>query len=96
VKIGGDQAGLGNRYFTDATVDAEEEKQEVVDAFFASAENNFDDERRAMYAQRKKSSAEAATAAATASATNPGIDAMTEPAAAVKPTRSILSMLNNW
>ena len=37
IKIGGDEAGLGERWFTDAEVDAEEESQEVVDSFFRDA-----------------------------------------------------------
>ena len=38
IQIGGDTAGLGNRYFSDALADAEEENQDVVDEFFAQAE----------------------------------------------------------
>ena len=49
---------LGERYFTDPIVDAEEENQETVDSFFSSAETNFDDEKRAMYAARRKSKSE--------------------------------------
>ena len=41
VRIGGEIAGLGTRYFEDPEVDAEEESQEVVDAFFKAAEGNF-------------------------------------------------------
>ena len=41
VKIGGDVAGLGTRYFEDAKTDAEEESQEVVDSFFEAARRNF-------------------------------------------------------
>ena len=37
IQIGGDTAGLGERYFTDPLVDAAEESQEVVDEFFAQA-----------------------------------------------------------
>jgi len=37
IKIGGDTAGLGERYFTDPLVDAAEESQDVVDEFFAQA-----------------------------------------------------------
>lgn len=37
IQIGGDRAGLGNRYFSDAVRDAEEESQEVVDEFFNQA-----------------------------------------------------------
>ena len=38
VQIGGETAGLGNRYFSDPFADAEEESQEVVDEFFAQAQ----------------------------------------------------------
>ena len=38
IKIGGDTAGLGERYFSDPVVDAQEESQEVVDEFFRQAE----------------------------------------------------------
>lgn len=38
IQIGGDKAGIGNRYFSDPLMDAEEESQEVVDEFFAQAE----------------------------------------------------------
>mmetsp|Transcript_22436 Transcript_22436/g.62603 ORF Transcript_22436/g.62603 Transcript_22436/m.62603 type:complete len:368 (-) Transcript_22436:1318-2421(-) len=37
IQIGGDRAGLGNRYFTDPVLDAAEESQDVVDEFFAQA-----------------------------------------------------------
>jgi hypothetical protein len=37
IKIGGETAGLGERYFTDPVADAAEESQEVVDEFFATA-----------------------------------------------------------
>ena len=37
IRIGGDTAGLGERYFTDPIKDAMEESQEVVDEFFAVA-----------------------------------------------------------
>jgi len=37
IQIGGETAGLGERYFTDPEVDAAEESQEVVDEFFAQA-----------------------------------------------------------
>jgi hypothetical protein len=37
IKIGGDIAGLGERYFTNPEIDAQEENQEVVDEFFAQA-----------------------------------------------------------
>jgi len=41
VKIGGEEAGLGTRYYEDAEADAAEESQEVVDSFFSSAEQHF-------------------------------------------------------
>mmetsp|Transcript_11810 Transcript_11810/g.21582 ORF Transcript_11810/g.21582 Transcript_11810/m.21582 type:complete len:294 (-) Transcript_11810:1254-2135(-) len=57
VKIGGDEAGIGTRYFEDPDVDAEEESQEVVDQFFKDAETHFDDERlKRLYEKRKKDS----------------------------------------
>ena len=37
IEIGGDRAGLGNRYFSDPMADAEEESQDVVDEFFKQA-----------------------------------------------------------
>ena len=37
IKIGGERAGLGNRYFSDPIADAEEESQDVVDEFFRQA-----------------------------------------------------------
>ena len=37
VRIGGETAGVGTRYFEDAEADAAEESQEVVDAFFRDA-----------------------------------------------------------
>ena len=37
IQIGGDTAGLGDRYFSDPIQDAEEESQEVVDEFFKQA-----------------------------------------------------------
>lgn len=37
IQIGGDAAGLGERYFSDPLVDAAEESQDVVDEFFAQA-----------------------------------------------------------
>lgn len=37
IKIGGETAGLGDRYFSDPLVDAQEESQHVVDEFFAQA-----------------------------------------------------------
>jgi hypothetical protein len=38
IRIGGDKAGLGERYFTDPLKDAAEESQDVVDEFFATAQ----------------------------------------------------------
>jgi len=56
VKIGGEEAGLGTRYFEDPVADAEEESQEVVDQFFADAARHFDDARlKRQYEHRKKS-----------------------------------------
>lgn len=46
VKIGGEAAGLGTRYFENVEADEEEESQEVVDSFFADAENHFGNEKR--------------------------------------------------
>ena len=37
IQIGGEHAGLGNRYFTDPIEDAQEESQDVVDEFFTQA-----------------------------------------------------------
>ena len=37
IQIGGETAGLGERYFTDPLVDAAEESQDVVDEFFSQA-----------------------------------------------------------
>ena len=37
IQIGGDTAGIGDRYFSDPIVDAEEESQSVVDEFFKQA-----------------------------------------------------------
>jgi len=39
IQIGGDTAGLGDRYFSDPVVDAQEESQDVVDEFFAQAKD---------------------------------------------------------
>ena len=38
IEIGGDHAGIGQRYFSDPIVDALEEAQDVVDEFFAQAQ----------------------------------------------------------
>jgi predicted adenine nucleotide alpha hydrolase (AANH) superfamily ATPase len=55
VKIGGEAAGLGTRYFNDPETDAAEEKQEVVDQFFKDAETHFDNARlQKLYEGRKK------------------------------------------
>jgi len=37
IKIGGETAGMGDRYFSDPLVDAAEESQDVVDEFFSQA-----------------------------------------------------------
>jgi hypothetical protein len=37
IEIGGEKAGLGERYFTNPIVDAAEESQDVVDEFFKQA-----------------------------------------------------------
>jgi len=37
IAIGGDAAGLGDRYFSDPMIDAQEESQDVVDEFFSQA-----------------------------------------------------------
>jgi len=61
-KVGGEEAGVGTRYFADPAVDAEEERQEVVDAFFAAAARQFDSERlRRNYEARKKDDVAGAT-----------------------------------
>lgn len=56
VKIGGDIAGLGTRYFEDAVADAEEESQEVVDQFFGDAKEGFglEDRLEKVYDGRQK------------------------------------------
>jgi len=41
VKIGGETAGLGTRYFEDPETDAAEESEEVVTQFFTDAKNHF-------------------------------------------------------
>jgi predicted adenine nucleotide alpha hydrolase (AANH) superfamily ATPase len=54
-KIGGEEAGLGGRYFADPVADAEEESQEVVDQFFSDAARQFDSERlQKCYADRRR------------------------------------------
>ena len=63
VKIGGETAGLGTRYFEDPATDAAEESQDVVDAFFADAETQFGNERlRQQFEGRRKDSTSAASA----------------------------------
>ena len=65
IKIGGDEAGLGSRYFSDPLVDAAEESQDVVDEFFAQANdlaqtgNDFKERKKALkiYESRRKSQA---------------------------------------
>jgi len=37
IQIGGETAGLGDRYFSNALIDSAEESQDVVDEFFAQA-----------------------------------------------------------
>lgn len=39
IQIGGEEAGLGDRYFSNAIVDAAEESQDVVDEFFQQADD---------------------------------------------------------
>jgi predicted adenine nucleotide alpha hydrolase (AANH) superfamily ATPase len=53
IQIGGETAGLGERYFTDPVVDAEEESQEVVDEFFAQA-NDLAEKAGKDVSERKK------------------------------------------
>ena len=55
VKIGGEEAGLGGRYYEDPEADAAEESQEVVDSFFTSADGHFDNLK--IYAGRKRADA---------------------------------------
>ena len=65
IQIGGDTAGLGDRYFSNAEIDAEEESQEVVDEFFAQAnmvaeagrDLNKRKEKLAIYKDRRKAEA---------------------------------------
>ena len=57
VRIGGNRAGLGTRYFEDPATDAAEESQEVVDQFFADAAEQFGDVRlKRQFEGRKKDS----------------------------------------
>lgn len=46
IKIGGETAGMGTRYFENVEVDEAEESQEVVDQFFKDANNHFGDAKR--------------------------------------------------
>lgn len=65
IQIGGETAGLGDRYFSDPLVDAQEESQHVVDEFFAQAneiaEAGTDREERKkklqVYKERRKNEA---------------------------------------
>ena len=59
VRIGGDEAGVGSRYYTDPDVDEAEESQEEVDAFFRSAEGHFDNSAVLRGRRRTESSEEA-------------------------------------
>ncbi|CAB9496730.1 Epoxyqueuosine reductase QueH [Seminavis robusta] len=67
IKIGGEQAGLGNRYFSDPLADALEESQDVVDEFFhqaqevAAAGDSKQDRKKALetYKDRRKNQKEA-------------------------------------
>lgn len=66
IQIGGETAGLGNRYFTDPVVDAQEESQEVVDEFLAQANEIADagtdiqerKKRLQLYKSRRKNEAD--------------------------------------
>lgn len=53
VKIGGEEAGLGSRYFENVEVDEAEESQEVVDSFFKDANSHFGDTTRLINQQQK-------------------------------------------
>jgi hypothetical protein len=53
IRIGGETAGLGTRYFEDVDVDAAEESQEVVDSFFKDANSHFGDEKRTVRQTQK-------------------------------------------
>lgn len=65
IHIGGETAGLGERYFSDPVADAAEEAQEVVDEFFAQANvvakagRDVDERKRllAIYQDRRKNEA---------------------------------------
>ena len=92
---------LGARYFSDPIADAEEEKQETVDAFFASATAPmaFGDERRHMYAQRKKQTQLLPVTTTGSEITSSEIDILQLDKTAEHTTNAknvTLSMLNNW
>jgi predicted adenine nucleotide alpha hydrolase (AANH) superfamily ATPase len=53
VRIGGEEAGLGTRYFEDVDTDEAEESQAVVDAFFKDANGHFGDTTRLFNQQIK-------------------------------------------
>jgi epoxyqueuosine reductase len=53
VRIGGEKAGLGSRYFEDVEIDEQEESQAVVDQFFNDANNAFGDSKRVVKQQKK-------------------------------------------
>lgn len=56
IRIGGEEAGLGTRYFDNPELDAEEENQDVVDQFFTDAASQFGNERlRKQFEGRRKS-----------------------------------------
>jgi len=65
IKIGGENAGLGDRYFSDPLIDAQEESQDVVDEFFAQAKeltkagNSVKERKRllSVYKDRRKNEA---------------------------------------
>lgn len=66
IQIGGNTAGIGDRYFSDALIDAQEESQEVVDEFFAQANEIAEagtdraerKKRLAVYKNRRKNEAD--------------------------------------
>lgn len=52
VRIGGEEAGLGSRYYENADTDSKEESEEFVASFFASSERHFDNKQ--VYVGRTK------------------------------------------
>lgn len=66
IQIGGNTAGIGDRYFSDALIDAQEESQQVVDEFFAQANEIAEagkdraerKKRLAVYKNRRKNEAD--------------------------------------